>query len=364
MITLPTLYGKASNGKIKQWSISYVGDTYTVTYGQYKGKLQSKSTQCFPKNVGKKNETTGEQQAKLEAEAKWRIQQDKSYGPDINNIPKCYNPMLAQDYRKAGHRIDFPCYGQPKLNGVRVLARLSKEGEIIFSSRGGKTYVKPPQIVEELTPVFKKAPNLVLDGEFYIHNTPLEKINSAAKVLQPLTHKLEYHIFDTAREDLSFYIRKQFLEQLSTKLGLFTKTVETFLIENREDVEGITKNLTSAGYEGLILRDITLNYFFDTRFYGLQKYKFFLDKEFKIIGVKKDKNGGGVFICWSDDASQSFDCSYKGTHEQREHFWHNPDEFVGKWLTVQYQDLTMKKLPAFPVGVNFRDCNEKGEPLE
>lgn len=73
--TFPTLYAKAKTGKIKQWVVSVVDSTITVTHGQVGGKQQTQTTVITEgKNIGKSNETTPSEQAYLEAKAKWTSQ--------------------------------------------------------------------------------------------------------------------------------------------------------------------------------------------------------------------------------------------------------------------------------------------------
>ena len=58
-----TVYGVCKLGKAKQWSVWSEGDKVVVEHGKLGGKLQVKTTTCKPKNVGRANETTAEQQA-------------------------------------------------------------------------------------------------------------------------------------------------------------------------------------------------------------------------------------------------------------------------------------------------------------
>jgi DNA ligase-1 len=48
-----------------------------------------------------------------------------------------------------------------------------------------------------------------------------------------------------------------------------------------------------------------------------------------------------------------------GTIESRKKLWAeweaNPNDFIGKELTVQYQELTPKGIPRFPKGLAIRD---------
>ena len=68
-----TLYGKDKSGSLKLWEVWVDDNKNIVKYGKLGGKIQNKVTECFGKNIGKKNETSNEEQAVLEAEAKCRI---------------------------------------------------------------------------------------------------------------------------------------------------------------------------------------------------------------------------------------------------------------------------------------------------
>ena len=99
MKKLPTLYAKASTGKIKQWSVWTEGDTIYVEHGQQGGKMQVKETVCKPKNVGRANETTAEEQAISEAKSKWKKQYDKDYRESVDELPESTLPNLAHKYQ-------------------------------------------------------------------------------------------------------------------------------------------------------------------------------------------------------------------------------------------------------------------------
>ena len=157
--SFPTLYGKASTGKSKMWSVKVTNDkgagAITTTHGYVGGKLQENTRLVtVGKNLGKKNETTPVQQAVSEAMSDWRKKTEaggmvqtmpaadavagskaasdsesvKSKPSAEKNAKAAANagvvphPMLAHDYNKRGKDIKFPCYTQRKLDGVRCLA--------------------------------------------------------------------------------------------------------------------------------------------------------------------------------------------------------------------------------------------------
>ncbi|MGL5012767.1 MAG: hypothetical protein ACRC6V_00540, partial [Bacteroidales bacterium] len=198
MITFcQTLYGKDSKGGIKEWAVTANGDEVHVTHGKLNGKLQTKVTVCKPKNVGRANETTASVQATLEAESKFRKQIDKLYRPTVEELDEVGNklPMLAHDYTRVGHRINFPCDVSAKLDGVRCITEITTE-KLTMTSRGGKPYNVPHQVYEELVELYNATGVSVLDGEVYKHGLPLQDIVSAVKKDNPNTSSLEYWVFD------------------------------------------------------------------------------------------------------------------------------------------------------------------------
>src|SRR5690554_2496327 len=96
--TFPTLYKKNSKGKIQTWDIGVLnfGDMarIIIKYGQQGGKIQETSDDIKEgKNLGKSNETNPFEQACLEAESKWKAQQERdSY---VQNIEQAGQDLRA-----------------------------------------------------------------------------------------------------------------------------------------------------------------------------------------------------------------------------------------------------------------------------
>ena len=86
------------------------------------------------------------------------------------------------------------------------------------------------------------------------------------------------------------------------------------------------------------------------------------DKEIK---AKLDnKNFKSIFdkdYKWSSWAAvktkegKVFNCRPRGTREDRMELYKNGKKYIGKKLTICFQELTDDKVPRFPVGIAFRD---------
>ena len=95
---LPTLYKKDTTNKIRQWSIIAEDNKFWTEQGVLDGKIVvNKPTITYPKNIGKKNETSAEEQANAEAKAKWEIKKSGEYFESIDaaqNEKKFFKPCL------------------------------------------------------------------------------------------------------------------------------------------------------------------------------------------------------------------------------------------------------------------------------
>ena len=358
-----TLFGLDTKGGYKEWHCESIGSEIHVSHGKMGGKLQLKITKCEAKNVGRSNETTPEQQAKLEAAAKVQKQIDKLYRPNIEALSHVGNnlPMLAHDYTKVGHRMPYPCYGSVKLDGVRCMAIVNDLG-VYLASRGGKSYPCPKHIEDALMHRFSRWPTteMVLDGELYIHGVSLQNIVSAVKKPNELTPELKFYIFDIP-SDQPWEDRMIELEALPLDPFGPLVMVSNNLLENETEARTMLGEVMEKGYEGLMLRNPDSPYMYNHRSPGLMKWKLFQDAEALILQVSKDKLGEAVFVCDLKDGPR-FKCKIRGTHEERlfENHWHHSE---GKWLTVRFQQLTDDGVPQFPVGIAFRDCDNQGNPL-
>ena len=71
MQTLNTLYKLDTKGKIRQWTVKVKNNSFWTEQGLLDGKIViNKPTITTPKNEGRANATTAEEQAMLEAKAK------------------------------------------------------------------------------------------------------------------------------------------------------------------------------------------------------------------------------------------------------------------------------------------------------
>ena len=385
----PVLYKHDKNGTARIWRLqvikSDVGEKSMVyiatSYGQAEGKITKIQKEIKAgKNIGKKNETSVEEQAikdatrlyidKIEKELYVASEPDTSDTSPTRSNDLCFKPMLAHTFEpesktKSKVFIQFPCYIQPKLDGIRCLTYV-KEGVVVNQSRQLKYFKHLDHINKELQNLFKMYPDLVLDGELYNHHSGFNSIAGIVKkeklkdedVLR--LKSIQYHVYDCFFYGNMKYTFWERLEFLNTKVSsLETKTVFvvcTHKCENKEMVFKLHDSFIVDMYEGSILRNVSSTYEFN-RSKNLQKYKTFLEDEFQIIGFKEGTgldSGTVIWRCKTTD-NKEFDVRPIGTVEERKLFFKEATNYVGKSLTVTYQELSEYGIPRFGVGKCIRD---------
>jgi DNA ligase-1 len=127
--------------------------------------------------------------------------------------------------------------------------------------------------------------------------------------------------------------------------------------KTKAELKGFHDRFVAEGKEGLIIRNKTGLYQLAARSKDLQKFKEFEDAEFTVVeytdGVGSEK-GLVIWVCETED-KKKFSVRPRGTHEERAELFNDADSYVGKKLTVRYQELTEDGIPRFPVGIAFRD---------
>lgn len=372
---LCTLYKKSSKGVIQQWTIRVIDDecgagVIETVHGQVGGKLQTTTdTITEGKNLGKANETSPLDQAHAEAQAKWEKQKKKGYvetkaaaeaGELDALIEGGINPMLAHPYSKQAHKVKYPCFGQPKLDGIRCIAIL-EDGMCTLWSRTRKLITGVPHVARAVEKKFKGY-EITLDGELYNHDfkKDFEQIVSFVRQETPAEgHEVvQYHVYDVVN-DQKFQDRKAFLGDFfaETEQQKTIVLVDTFHVAVEEDVDNDFQAAIKRGYEGLMLRN-SEGLYANKRSVDLQKVKEFEDSEFDIVGIEEGRGklqGHAIFKCKTKEGSE-FLAKMKGETSKLKEYFDNHKLWLGKKLTVQYQGLTgREKVPRFPVGVAIRD---------
>ncbi len=384
--TFDILYGESAHGKRKMWSVAVESRSgagvIIVTHGYEDGKkVVNERLVETGKNLGRANATTPLQQAISEAKALWKKKCDAGYkaegtaaveaaeddaafvgstGNAASAATAAPLPMLAQDFNKRGKSIVFPCFVQAKLDGVRCVAM---QDTATLYSRNGKAFPHLEHIRAELA---RLPAGTILDGELYSDALTFQEIVGLVKkeTLKAgdaeKLGKIYLSVYDIIVDGKTNQERNELLESLLDADDAEYKHIRqlpTKKCQSREEVQAYHADYVAAGYEGLMLRNIAGKYRVGVRSTDLQKYKEFEDAEYKVVGFKEGdglEKGCVVWLCQTAKGQQ-FAVRPRGTHEERAALFLEGTKYVGKALSVRYQELTNDGIPRFPVGLAFRD---------
>lgn len=408
-----TLYKRTKTGAIQQWSVRVEMDGHYAAIVKEAGKLGGKLT-CHReritegKNIGKANETHPQEQALMQAQSDWRKKRDEGYksledldvelinhsreeGPDQPGDAFSYSrdglvsgsleevlsvalsrfnsdasgnvkPMLAKqvDWKK----VTYPCYVQPKLDGVRALLVVDSLGQVRFLSRSGKEYTTLGHIATEVTSALAagriRAP-FILDGEVYAHEElTFQEITAAVKKQRPESLKLKFRCYDIVSDGNQVDRLNHAFNTVKAIGYSHVTVVENWQVGSKEEVMQCHDDWVKDGYEGAMIRLSDGHYAQGQRSSHLMKVKEFDTDEFALDDFELGQRGVEdlIAICETDGGTR-FKAKMQGTRESKEKlwaWWNQPEcESREHLLTVKFFGRTDDGSVRFPIGVVVRN---------
>lgn len=339
------IYKLDSKGKVRVLEITTNEGNLIQTSGLLDGKKVEHTKLCKPKNIGKVNETTEITQSEFEAEALVVKKLREGYFKTIEEAKQVevILPMLAQDYFKKENKVQWPCYGQPKLDGMRGLGNMGT-----LTSRANKEIITLQHIQKDLEG-FEE----YIDGELYAHGlTFQENMKIIKKYREGQTEKVKYHVYDMISD-------KPFIERYNElKIIVFglpnIEVVPLVQINNPQELEEYYGKMMSEGYEGVMLRWGTDGYKINGRSDNLLKYKKFFDVSVPIVDITPNDAIPTHGTIWVEYNGKVVKTGARLSHEEREDILTNKDEYIGKTAEVRYFETTDDGSLRFPVFVGIR----------
>lgn len=367
-VTHPSLYSLDSLGNIREWFCEVEGARFRMVAGIHGGAMvRSADTIAEPKNIGKKNETSPEEQAILEVEALYKKKLKTKYFKTIeaaHGEKNYFEPMLAKVFEDYKDKIQYPVNVQCKFNGSRLI--LKKDGAF---TRKGERYFSIPHIIEAFKPFFEKYPDAILDGELF--NEDLRErlneliklvrrsVNVTAEDLEKSKQMVSYYVYDGfgfgANKEDDYFIRWSHICEKLKDIPYFVK-VDTFLANSEAMIQHHFLKYIARGHEGIMVRIPNAPYK-NGRSKDLLKYKPVFDSEGKVKAINTaDGNWAGkaktATLEWN---GIEFDASFKGSMQTLEKIWQNKHEWIGKEVTFEYYGLTGLGTPNF-VQIDPSNC--------
>lgn len=385
------LIKKNQNGKDVFWQGITKKNVIQISYGAVGGKIVSiEKIIKSGKNIGKKNETTPDEQALLELNSIAQKKIEGGYTPtknsdaitidikknkvQISTAPIPMTAYVANDHIKKISNQKL--YIQYKYDGFRCIYDIKRKK---LYSRSQKEFVSLPSLIEVLaSSIPKDYPFDFLDGELYSHNLSFEKISSivaSRKTIPDIKTQeiIKFVAFDTFSLEsnmshITFETRYNTMKNLLPKNNKRLEIAQTYS-KNKQEFNDSTlpqlhedlKKAEQLGYEGIMIRlDKPYEH---RRSYGIYKLKSFFDMEGECIGFKEEENKYGVLgaVIFKLPNGVIVDGRPAMTVEEKAEIWNNKKKYLGKIGTLKYQETTTAGAPRFPVFTHWRPTIDIGK---
>jgi DNA ligase-1 len=366
----PSLYKVKENGKIYEWTIQIeVGPPIVLKYTH--GWKNGKKTAYKKEIIESKTRKSIIEEAISQASKMWRDKVEKElYVDKESSTSRPVRPMLAATFRPeqySGYRIPFPAYVQPKYDGIRCIAYSDGKGNIIMESRKGIPFEHMNHIRKEIQQFLSSIPSsstFYLDGEIYRHKMNFELISGMVRtkeeVNQEQNAKLQYYVYDyiqTEERDETYAQRYAFLQKQFRKRYKTLVLVPTYEVSSVKNIMDYHQQFVKEGYEGVIIRAKEGIYDINKRSKYLQKYKSFLEEEFKIVGYHQGVASEKGLVIWECITPQGkrFKVRPRGSFEMRRKLFQEAQSYIGKYLTVVFKRYSEEGIPIELSGKDIRD---------
>lgn len=265
------------------------------------------------------------------------LNKDLRIGASIKTINKVfpglipsYEVMLAKLFDPK--KIAFPCYGGPKIDGIRATYINTKKK---FYTRSGHEIIGVSHLVDQLA--LSNAGH-DLDGELFIPGMSFQQSSGLIRNDSP-TPNAAFAMFEVPTLKDPFVKRLEYI----TEIAQNTQNILALKHYKLNDLEHAYKFYAwcrKKGYEGAVVRPLDYEYV-QTRSWSWMKMKNIMDFDLKVIdlyeGKGKYKNHlGGVYVEYNGKQAVGGGFS---DHE-RKIFWDNPHLIVGKTLHVVVTEFT------------------------
>ena len=253
-----------------------------------------------------------------------------------------------------------------KLDGVRVITIVRKDGRINMFSRNGKEFHNFGHIIKEIETVTKFDPppyDLVLDGEVMSANFQdlMKQVHRKDNVT---ASDAVLHLFDCVPLD-EFQkgvwnkpqnVRSQLVVHWVTKHQSFLKHVQALEWEDVDlsTTEGeqrfvqLNKAAVDGGYEGVMIKDVDAPYECK-RSHAWLKAKPFIEVTLSVTAVEEGtgRNEGrlGALVCSGEDDGKDIRVNVGSgfTDDNRSTFWASCDALIGQLVEVRADAVTQNQ---------------------
>jgi ATP-dependent DNA ligase len=264
--------------------------------------------------------------------------------------------MLSKDLDE--RKLVFPCWAEPKYDGVRVLAKVNKKEQTVkFFFRSGKEVLTLDHLIEPCLDIDAEQDEFTLDGEVTNEEGFMKCVGDIRRKSKQAPH-LRYELFDMFFEDddRDYLTRKKDLKEATKTSELYT--LNYVKCDNLQEVMELKKvwEQKNKNIEGVIIKKNTS--YQHKRTWDWMKIKDELSVDFPVVDAYegKGKYDGmlGGFIVENPKTNVRISVGGGYSDEERYSFWNDLSSHIGKTAEIKYQYMTPKGSLRHPVFKGFR----------
>jgi len=365
------LYKKDSRGNIRVWQARAMdlpeGPVVETISGLITGKrtVKSTATKATAKLTAQENAVSkvkSSESSKLK-KGYFKSQKEAEDWVDIR-------PMLLHKWDDHAHKMVYPAFTLPKLDGVCAVFRDTEDPH--FMSREGNRFPKLDAKAQELSAYLDdrhgiERTRMHSHGELYAHGYHVGEVVEAIKGDNAEVLKaLDFHVFDFMTDRAT---ELQYKHRLKLGLEFYGhentekpfRLIKISVALKDEDVNKLYHHAIGQGFEGLVICNTSGYYEFGRRTYDKLKKKDLMTEEFEITGTYKEDNDGMELIMFRCKTSEgvSFNVRPKWNHKVRAKRYQEVKDgklsYLGAMATVEYRSLTAYRTPFHGVLLTTRD---------
>ena len=248
---------------------------------------------------------------------------NKVLGPVI----PAHNVMLAKIFDSK--RIKFPCWGSPKLDGVRAIYRDGK-----FYSRNGHEYSGLNILQKELA-----HEKVAIDGELLIPDLTFQE--SSGKIRSyAITPDAVFYPFDFPEDKRSFAKRVETLKSFVSNEYPHIIPVHHVILNKLDELSVYYGVCLDLGYEGAVIKSWDYKYT-GSRSYHWMKMKPVHTVDLLVIdlfeGTGKYEGKLGGVICKFGEGTVKVGSGFSDAERE---VWYPHRGLVGTWIEVDFMEKT------------------------
>lgn len=345
-------YIVSNAGRLRIWSIEVSDYDIIIQHGELSGRLQTKVEQVELNQSGRslEDQTLLRFKSRISnilAKGYCRSIEEAELSKGLNEM-KLIKPMLAKKFKDVKDINYSNAWLQYKYNGYRMLVT-RVDGKNIAYTRNGKILENVEHIIDGL----QLMEGETVDGELYIHGMKLQKIGSLVKKMQKETKHLKYVIYDHI-SPMKFFFRRGYIKRFE---GDNIIVAPSSIAISKNHIRSRFIDALDNGYEGLIIRQGELGYEGGKRSSSLIKVKQAFDEEFLVTKIMSSKDNWAILECVTK-SGVVFRVSAPGTIAEKENILANKQDYIGRYVNVEYFEITADRVPFHPVAIYWREENE------